>query len=73
MEKPGDFEITYKCTNPKCGNDQTLLFFGSEDPLPVTCCTKCKAGFGVEQAAMAANHIGMFPVSKRVVEEQVAA
>lgn len=68
MEKPGDFEVTYRCTSPKCGNEQTIRFFSNEDHLPVTCCVKCRAGFGVELPAMAANKIGMFPVSKVVAE-----
>lgn len=69
MEKPGDFEVTYRCTAPKCGNEQTLKFFANENHLPVTCCVKCRAGFGgVAVVAMVENHIGMFPVSKVVAE-----
>lgn len=73
MEKPGDFEVTYRCTAPKCGNQQTLLFFVNEEHTPATCCTKCRAGFGVELGAMVANHIGMFPVSRVVVTEEDVA
>ena len=68
MEKPGDFSVKYICTNPKCGNEQTLLFFSNENHLPVTCCTKCRAGFGVELQAQFQNKIGMFPAERLAVE-----
>lgn len=68
MEKPGDFEVTYLCTAPKCGNQQTVKFFSNEDHLPATCCTKCRAGFGVALDVQLNNKIGMFPVSKVVAE-----
>lgn len=68
MEKPGDFEVTYRCVNPKCGNQQTLRFFSHENHLPVACCTKCRAGFGVDLQPMLENKIGMFPVAKTVAE-----
>lgn len=69
MEKPGDFSVTYRCTNPKCGDEQTLLFFSNENHLPVTCCTKCRAGFGVAMQQQLEAKVGMFPTKKTVVEE----
>lgn len=68
MEKPGDFSVTYRCTNPKCGNEQTLLYFSNENPLPVVCCTKCRAGFGAQVTQQFEAKLGMFPTAKVVVE-----
>jgi len=69
MERVGDFAVTYVCTNPKCGNQQTVRFFSREDHQPVLCCTKCRAGFNVDLARQLEHKIGMFPVAKQVVEE----
>lgn len=53
--------VTYTCSNKKCGDTQTLTFWDTEHPLPVTCCVKCKAGFGKELDVMIGHNIGMFP------------
>jgi hypothetical protein len=57
------YDVTYKCSNPPCGHKQTISFFTGEPSLPVTCCVKCRAGFGIELARMHAEGNGMFPVS----------
>lgn len=54
-------ETVYTCTNSRCGHKQTITDFADEKPLPVTCCVKCRAGFGIELGAMLASHTGMFP------------
>lgn len=56
-------EVTYTCT---CGHKQIITFFPDDTILPVTCCVKCRAGFGVELRDMIAFQKGMFP-SKPVV------
>jgi hypothetical protein len=57
-------EIKYRCTNPKCGAEQTIRYFPDDTLLPFTCCTACKAGFGKEVKDQAAYRIGMFPVQE---------
>lgn len=52
-------ESTYTCS--KCAAVQTITYFADDQVLPVTCCVKCRSGFGVELGAMLANHVGMFP------------
>lgn len=51
-------ETVYTC---RCGHKQTITDFADEKPLPVTCCVKCRAGFGVELPMMLGSHTGMFP------------
>lgn len=53
-------EIVYRCSNQKCKHEQTIRHSHGEIPLAVTCCVKCRAGFGVTLDNTA--HIGMFPV-----------
>jgi hypothetical protein len=55
-------EITYRCSNEQCDNEQVIRFFANLQALPATCCVKCRAGFGRELGNMIENHIGMFPV-----------
>ena len=63
-------ETVYTCTNAKCGHTQTITDFAEQRILPVTCCVKCRAGFGKELEEMLARHIGMFPgESVEVIED----
>jgi hypothetical protein len=56
--------VTYKCSNASCGETMTLRFFVDDKPHPVTCCVKCRAGFGIELSTQMQNHIGMFPIGR---------
>lgn len=53
-------EVTYTCANSECRHTQTIRYFADDTPLPVTCCVKCRAGFGVELPVMMMGK-GMFP------------
>lgn len=57
-------EVDYKCSNHDCGATQTLRYSPEEEPLPVTCCVPCGAGFGIDLRQMIVGHIGMFPQGK---------
>jgi hypothetical protein len=57
-------EIKYRCADAQCGNEQTIRYFTNDPVLPVTCCVKCRAGFGKELKDQMAFHIGMFPVGR---------
>lgn len=59
-------EVTYKCTNSKCGHTQVVRYFPDDAPLPATCCVACRSGFGNDMSygAMAANGIGMRPIAR---------
>lgn len=61
-------EVDYRCSRQKCGHTQTVRFFSPEECLPVTCCVHCRAGFGMELMQMIQNHVGMFPISNRIVD-----
>jgi hypothetical protein len=56
-------EVIYTCTNAKrqCGHTQKITFFADDHILPVTCCVKCRAGFGDSLEVMIGQQIGMFP------------
>jgi hypothetical protein len=55
-------EITYRCANEQCDNEQVIRYFANLSVLPVTCCVKCRAGFGVDVPKMIEHGIGMFPI-----------
>jgi hypothetical protein len=55
-------EIRYRCTNDKCGAEQTIRYFVDDSVLPFTCCVACRAGFGKDKQDQASFRIGMFPV-----------
>ena len=58
-------EVTYRCSSDRCGHTQTIRYFLEDSVLPVTCCVKCRAGFGVESVGlMIQTSRGMFPESK---------
>ncbi len=59
-------KVTYRCTKRGCGNIQTIAYFNDDLPLPVTCCVKCRAGFGMDIAGQIAHHLGMFPITDSV-------
>jgi hypothetical protein len=54
-------ELTYTCATPSCGHKQDIRYFAADAVLPVTCCVKCRAGFGKELAEQYQSRIGMFP------------
>lgn len=66
-------EVEYACKNPACGHTQTIRYFsdlvnGKPDViLPVTCCVKCRAGFGKELAEQYQAKLGMFPGKQTAV------
>jgi hypothetical protein len=45
-------EVHYKCNNPRCGHEQTIVYFYDDQPLPVTCCVQCRAGFDPKPPGM---------------------
>ena len=53
-------EVKYTC---KCGNVQTLRYWGDESILPATCCVQCRAGFNnnIGYGEMASIGMGMLP------------
>jgi hypothetical protein len=62
-------EVKYVCSNNKCGHTQVLRFFATDVVLPVTCCVKCRAGFGLPNVGlMMSEHKGMFPDKVEVVQ-----
>ena len=66
-------EVVYTCTdylNKRCTHKQTITFFPDDPILPVTCCVKCRAGFGTELNAMLGQGIGMFPGKALTIEHQ---
>lgn len=53
-------DLTYVCA--QCGHTQSIRYFHSEAILPVTCCVKCRAGFGIPTSGeMVMRNVGMFP------------
>lgn len=54
-------EVTYTCAREGCGNQQTVRYFADDPMLPITCCTKCRSGFGVDLPQMMEQRKGMFP------------
>ena len=59
-------EVKYECNTPRCGNKQTLRYWPDESILPVACCTKCRAGFGMELDKQMMTRTGMFPAVAKV-------
>lgn len=68
-------EVTYRCTNEKCGNEQTVRYFVDDTAMPATCCTSCRAGLGLEMslAQMASRGIGMLPTRNVIVRDEPKA
>jgi hypothetical protein len=58
-------EITYKCSNGRCGHTQTLRFWDHEPVFPVLCCVECRNGFDgtLTIEKQMSKHAGMFPIS----------
>lgn len=58
-------EVDYRCSNQNCKHEQTIRYFSDDNPLPVTCCVNCRAGFNTESnSVMIMSNRGMFPVGK---------
>lgn len=57
------YEVLYECSRRECGNTQVLRFWKGEQPLTVTCCVNCRAGFreGETIPNMLARQMGMYP------------
>lgn len=55
-------EVTYRCANDGCDNEQVIRFFANLPTLQATCCVKCRAGFSRDIPTMLEHRIGMFPV-----------
>lgn len=62
IDPDGLKEVTYRCANDGCDNEQVIRFFANLPTLQATCCVKCRGGFGRDVPTMLEHRIGMFPV-----------
>jgi hypothetical protein len=60
---------TYKCNNPDCKNTQVITDQDGVRPLPITCCVKCRLGFGVDLNTMLSTGSGMLPSHHEVINQ----
>lgn len=51
--------LKYRCTNPKCGAEDTLKLFTDEAVPPIVNCHSCRAGRGMDVGQMMQNQMGM--------------
>ena len=67
MSRKSSFrEVVYTCT--KCLCTQKIRYFFDDVVLPIVCCVKCRAGFGIELREMLAQGNGMLPGKPVLIE-----
>lgn len=65
--------VKYRCSNRKCGAEDTVKLFEHERIPPVVGCWQCRSGFGMQIDQMVATTSGMFPVPPEEQIEQPVA